>query len=151
MGAVQMSLRDGSVAESGAAGGGGRAAFRLITPFLDVRLAAESRAEMEDWLSAIRASASRFLPSALLPLVTGLGCREGPRDAASGNEHLRSAGSGEHTWYVCSHARPTYCNVCRDALPGMTWHGLSCEVKSSLPPFVFIREPREGGSWRCAR
>ncbi|KAJ6629751.1 Diacylglycerol kinase eta, partial [Pseudolycoriella hygida] len=30
--------------------------------------------------------------------------------------------------YATSHARPTYCNVCRDALSGVTSHGLSCEV-----------------------
>uniref|UniRef100_A0A672GVR0 Diacylglycerol kinase n=1 Tax=Salarias fasciatus TaxID=181472 RepID=A0A672GVR0_SALFA len=36
--------------------------------------------------------------------------------------------SGMHNWYACSHARPTFCNVCREALPGVTSHGLSCEV-----------------------
>ncbi|XP_063093149.1 diacylglycerol kinase delta isoform X8 [Cavia porcellus] len=36
--------------------------------------------------------------------------------------------SGTHNWYACSHARPTYCNVCREALSGVTSHGLSCEV-----------------------
>ncbi|GFN98161.1 diacylglycerol kinase [Plakobranchus ocellatus] len=36
--------------------------------------------------------------------------------------------SGQHHWYACSHARPTYCNVCREALSGVTSHGLSCEV-----------------------
>lgn len=35
--------------------------------------------------------------------------------------------SGMHNWYACSHARPTYCNVCREALSGVTSHGLSCE------------------------
>lgn len=30
--------------------------------------------------------------------------------------------------YATSHARPTYCNVCREALSGVTSHGLSCEV-----------------------
>ena len=37
--------------------------------------------------------------------------------------------SGLHNWYTCSHARPTYCNVCREALSGVTSHGLSCEGK----------------------
>ncbi|KAK7482757.1 hypothetical protein BaRGS_00026055 [Batillaria attramentaria] len=37
--------------------------------------------------------------------------------------------SGQHNWYACSHARPTYCNVCREALSGVTSHGLSCEGK----------------------
>ncbi|XP_044743893.1 diacylglycerol kinase eta [Chrysoperla carnea] len=36
--------------------------------------------------------------------------------------------SGYHHWYTTSHARPTYCNVCREALSGVTSHGLSCEV-----------------------
>ncbi|KAI0225543.1 Diacylglycerol kinase delta, partial [Lamellibrachia satsuma] len=36
--------------------------------------------------------------------------------------------SGLHNWNACSHARPTYCNVCREALSGVTSHGLSCEV-----------------------
>ncbi|KAK9878463.1 hypothetical protein WA026_022102 [Henosepilachna vigintioctopunctata] len=36
--------------------------------------------------------------------------------------------SGRHHWYATSHARPTYCNVCREALGGVTSHGLSCEL-----------------------
>ncbi|KAL1140318.1 hypothetical protein AAG570_000250, partial [Ranatra chinensis] len=36
--------------------------------------------------------------------------------------------SGHHHWQPTSHARPTYCNICRDALSGVTSHGLSCEV-----------------------
>ncbi|XP_041482909.1 diacylglycerol kinase delta-like isoform X2 [Lytechinus variegatus] len=43
-------------------------------------------------------------------------------------EHMRDMLSGMHNWYACSHARPTYCNVCREALSGVTSHGLSCEV-----------------------
>ncbi|XP_071455595.1 diacylglycerol kinase eta isoform X2 [Hetaerina americana] len=53
-----------------------------------------------------------------------------------GREYYESGGdssssdflSGRHQWYATSHARPTYCNVCRDALSGVTSHGLSCEV-----------------------
>ena len=41
--------------------------------------------------------------------------------------HHHEMASGHHHWYVCSHARPTYCNVCREALSGVTSHGLSCE------------------------
>uniref|UniRef100_A0A803V8I8 Diacylglycerol kinase n=1 Tax=Ficedula albicollis TaxID=59894 RepID=A0A803V8I8_FICAL len=37
-----------------------------------------------------------------------------------------------HNWYACSHARPTYCNVCREALSGVTSHGLSCEGECAL-------------------
>lgn len=36
--------------------------------------------------------------------------------------------SNHHRWYATSHARPTYCNVCREALTGVTSHGLTCEV-----------------------
>jgi hypothetical protein len=37
--------------------------------------------------------------------------------------------NGYHDWFVCSHARPTFCNICREALNGVTSHGLSCESK----------------------
>lgn len=44
--------------------------------------------------------------------------------------------SGMHNWYACSHARPTFCNVCRESLSGVTSHGLSCEgtVASRVRP-----------------
>ena len=35
---------------------------------------------------------------------------------------------GQHTWFSCSHHKRTFCNVCREPLHGMAWHGLSCEV-----------------------
>ena len=35
--------------------------------------------------------------------------------------------SGAHNWYSCSHAKATFCNVCRDVLSGVTSKGLSCE------------------------
>ena len=35
---------------------------------------------------------------------------------------------GQHSWFACSHSRPTYCNVCHEMLHGVAWHGLSCEV-----------------------
>ena len=37
-----------------------------------------------------------------------------------------------HTFIICSHARPTFCNVCREALNGVTSHGLSCESNTIL-------------------
>lgn len=37
--------------------------------------------------------------------------------------------SGQHNWCITNHARPTFCNVCRDALPGVRSTGLSCEGK----------------------
>ena len=35
---------------------------------------------------------------------------------------------GHHSWFACTHSRPTYCNVCKEMLHGVAWHGLSCEV-----------------------
>lgn len=46
--------------------------------------------------------------------------------------------SGMHNWFSCSHARPTYCNVCREALSGVTSHGLSCEGVCALLYYVVI-------------
>ncbi|XP_072179956.1 diacylglycerol kinase delta-like [Diadema setosum] len=63
---------------------------------------------MEDWISALRSTSNR--------------------DFYEAGEHMRDMLSGMHNWYACSHARPTYCNVCREALSGVTSHGLSCEV-----------------------
>uniref|UniRef100_A0A182K3J2 Diacylglycerol kinase n=1 Tax=Anopheles christyi TaxID=43041 RepID=A0A182K3J2_9DIPT len=83
--------------------------LQLITPTRSLVLCAESRREMEDWLQALKAASARefFEP--------------GPPDQ---HDFL----SGHHHWYATSHARPTYCNVCREALSGVTSHGLSCEV-----------------------
>ncbi|XP_037923705.1 diacylglycerol kinase eta [Hermetia illucens] len=63
---------------------------------------------MEDWLNALKtASAPEYYESGL-----------------DQHDFL----SNHHHWYATSHARPTYCNVCREALSGVTSHGLSCEV-----------------------
>ncbi|GJQ87044.1 hypothetical protein Trydic_g6803 [Trypoxylus dichotomus] len=80
--------------------------FQVITPFRSLVLCAESRREMEDWLGALTAASKRRFHEPDQP------------DCLSGYHH----------WYATSHARPTYCNVCRDALSGVTSHGLSCEV-----------------------
>uniref|UniRef100_A0A8C9W564 Diacylglycerol kinase n=1 Tax=Scleropages formosus TaxID=113540 RepID=A0A8C9W564_SCLFO len=68
-------------------------------------LCAESRKEMEEWIGALK-SVQKW------------------ESYEFNVEHF----SGMHNWYACSHARPTFCNVCREALPGVTSHGLSCEV-----------------------
>ncbi|XP_055374995.1 diacylglycerol kinase eta isoform X2 [Condylostylus longicornis] len=82
--------------------------FQVITPTRSLVLCAESRREMEDWLSALKTASSReYFESGL-----------------EQHDFL----SNHHHWYATSHARPTYCNVCRDALSGVTSHGLSCEV-----------------------
>lgn len=83
---------------------------QLITPSKTLVLAAESRREMEEWEQKIKAAASSrdfFEPG-----------------ISDQHDFL----SGHHNWYATSHARPTYCNVCRDALSGVTSHGLSCEI-----------------------
>uniref|UniRef100_A0A8C1JEN5 diacylglycerol kinase (ATP) n=2 Tax=Cyprinus carpio TaxID=7962 RepID=A0A8C1JEN5_CYPCA len=80
----------------------------VITPFRKLMLCAESRKEMEDWISALK-SVQKW---------------ETYEASQFNMEHF----SGMHNWYACSHARPTFCNVCREALPGVTSHGLSCEV-----------------------
>ncbi|CAJ0937260.1 unnamed protein product [Ranitomeya imitator] len=80
----------------------------VITPFRKLILCAENRKEMEDWIGAIKSVQKWDL-----------------NETTQFNmEHF----SGMHNWYACSHARPTFCNVCREALSGVTSHGLSCEV-----------------------
>ncbi|KAB0396542.1 hypothetical protein E2I00_006750, partial [Balaenoptera physalus] len=80
----------------------------VITPCRKLILCADNRKEMEDWIAALKTVQSRehFEPT----------------------QYSMDHFSGMHNWYACSHARPTYCNVCREALSGVTSHGLSCEV-----------------------
>ncbi|KOX68067.1 Diacylglycerol kinase eta [Melipona quadrifasciata] len=84
-----------------------RSRFKVITPFRSLVLCGESRQEMEDWLNALRT-------------VT--------KNRSQTDSGIAEMLSGNHHWYATSHARPTYCNVCRDALYGVTSHGLSCEI-----------------------
>ncbi|XP_077042300.1 diacylglycerol kinase kappa isoform X8 [Agelaius phoeniceus] len=86
----------------------GQMRSKVITPFRKLILCAENRKEMEDWITALKSVQKWEI-----------------HEATQFNmEHF----SGMHNWYACSHARPTFCNVCREALPGVTSHGLSCEV-----------------------
>ncbi|XP_041127005.1 diacylglycerol kinase delta-like isoform X4 [Polyodon spathula] len=102
----EVDLTDASVAESSTKNVNN--SFTIITPCRKLILCAENRKEMEDWIAALKSVQNR--------------------------EHFESTQysldhfSGMHNWYACSHARPTYCNVCREALSGVTSHGLSCEV-----------------------
>ncbi|CAL7943612.1 unnamed protein product [Xylocopa violacea] len=84
-----------------------RSRFKVITPFRSLVLCGESRQKMEDWLNALRA-------------VT--------KNRSQTDSGIAEMLSGNHQWYATSHARPTYCNICRDALYGVTSHGLSCEI-----------------------
>uniref|UniRef100_A0A8C7V272 Diacylglycerol kinase n=1 Tax=Oncorhynchus mykiss TaxID=8022 RepID=A0A8C7V272_ONCMY len=102
----EVDLSDASVAESSTKNVNN--SFTVITPFRRLILCAENRKEMEDWISSLKSVQSR----------------EHYETAQFNVEHF----SGMHNWYACSHARPTFCNVCRDSLSGVTSHGLSCEV-----------------------
>uniref|UniRef100_A0A4W4EEQ0 Diacylglycerol kinase n=1 Tax=Electrophorus electricus TaxID=8005 RepID=A0A4W4EEQ0_ELEEL len=102
----EVDLSDASVAETSTKNVNN--SFTVITPFRKLMLCAESRKEMEDWISALK-SVQKW---------------ESYEASQFNMEHF----SGMHNWYACSHARPTFCNVCREALPGVTSHGLSCEV-----------------------
>uniref|UniRef100_H3B529 Diacylglycerol kinase n=1 Tax=Latimeria chalumnae TaxID=7897 RepID=H3B529_LATCH len=82
--------------------------FTVITPFRKLILCAENRKEMEEWMTALK-SVQKW---------------ENYEATQFNMEHF----SGMHNWYACSHARPTFCNVCHEALSGVTSHGLSCEV-----------------------
>uniref|UniRef100_A0A4W6D595 Diacylglycerol kinase n=1 Tax=Lates calcarifer TaxID=8187 RepID=A0A4W6D595_LATCA len=102
----EVDLSDASVAESSTKNVNN--SFTVITPFRRLILCAENRKEMEDWISSLKSVQSR----------------EHYETAQFNVEHF----SGMHNWYACSHARPTFCNVCKDSLSGVTSHGLSCEV-----------------------
>uniref|UniRef100_A0A8C7IAJ3 Diacylglycerol kinase n=1 Tax=Oncorhynchus kisutch TaxID=8019 RepID=A0A8C7IAJ3_ONCKI len=102
----EVDLSDASVAETSTKNINN--SFTVITPFRKLMLCAESRKEMEDWIGALK-SVQKW---------------ETYETSLFNMEHF----SGMHNWYACSHARPTFCNVCREALSGVTSHGLSCEV-----------------------
>uniref|UniRef100_A0A8C8HUF5 Diacylglycerol kinase n=1 Tax=Oncorhynchus tshawytscha TaxID=74940 RepID=A0A8C8HUF5_ONCTS len=82
--------------------------LKIITPCRRLILCADNRKEMEDWMSAQKSVQNR--------------------------EHFEVRARSEHgplLWYACSHARPTYCNVCREALSGVKSNrfDLSCLCK----------------------
>ncbi|KAL8187561.1 UNVERIFIED_CONTAM: hypothetical protein K2H54_051095 [Gekko kuhli] len=82
--------------------------LEVITPCRKLILCADNRKEMEDWIAALKTVQNR--------------------EHFESTQYSMDHFSGMHNWYACSHARPTYCNVCREALSGVTSHGLSCEV-----------------------
>ncbi|XP_025074284.1 LOW QUALITY PROTEIN: diacylglycerol kinase eta [Pogonomyrmex barbatus] len=77
----------------------------VITPLRSLVLCGENRQDMEEWLNTLRTE-----------------------NRPQGDPGTAELLGGNHQWYATSHARPTYCNVCRDALHGVTSHGLSCEA-----------------------
>ncbi|XP_018419452.1 PREDICTED: diacylglycerol kinase delta [Nanorana parkeri] len=102
----EVDITDASVAESSTKNLNN--SFTVFTPFRKLILSAENRKDMEEWMAALKSAQNRELFESAQYSV----------------DHF----SGMHNWYACSHARPTYCNVCREALSGVTSHGLSCEV-----------------------
>ncbi|XP_066522828.1 diacylglycerol kinase delta-like isoform X2 [Hoplias malabaricus] len=102
----EVDLTDASVAESSTKNVNN--SFTIITPCRRLILCAENRKEMEDWMAALKSVQNR--------------------EHFESTQYSMDHFSGLHNWYACSHARPTYCNVCREALSGVTSHGLSCEV-----------------------
>ncbi|XP_055022557.1 diacylglycerol kinase delta-like isoform X1 [Boleophthalmus pectinirostris] len=102
----EVDLTDASVAESSTKNI--NSSFTVITPCRRLILCADSRKEMEEWITALRSVQNR--------------------DNYEASQLSVDLFSGMHNWFACSHARPTYCNVCREALSGVTSHGLSCEV-----------------------
>ncbi|KAJ7392786.1 hypothetical protein OS493_010445 [Desmophyllum pertusum] len=101
---TEIELQDFSVAESGIKNDNN--CFTVITAFQNINLSADSRKEMEEWISSLKSVGSQ----------------------TSSQSDLLDRLSGAHNWYSCSHAKPTFCNVCRDMLSGVTSKGLSCEV-----------------------
>ncbi|XP_048481979.1 diacylglycerol kinase eta [Plutella xylostella] len=83
--------------------------FQVITAHRCLVLCADTRAEMEAWAGAVRGA---------------LGTQA--RDVA---DLVASLSSGDHHWYTATHARPTFCNVCREGLGALgTAHALACEL-----------------------
>ncbi|XP_029964099.1 diacylglycerol kinase delta isoform X2 [Salarias fasciatus] len=102
----EVDLTDASVAESSTKNVNN--SFTVITPCRRLILCADNRKEMEEWMAALRSVQNRH--------------------NYESTQYSMDHFSGMHNWFACSHARPTYCNVCREALSGVTSHGLSCEV-----------------------
>lgn len=68
--------------------------LQVISPFRSLVLCGDQDQDMEDWLKNV---------ADCRPVVD------------TGTAELLG---GHHKWYATSHARPTYCNVCRDVLSG---------------------------------
>lgn len=69
--------------------------LQLITTTRSLVLCADSRREMEDWLTALKAASLReYYEPGLTDTQDFL--------------------ANHHHWFISSGHRPTYCNVCRD-------------------------------------
>ncbi|XP_063546326.1 diacylglycerol kinase eta isoform X2 [Cydia strobilella] len=82
--------------------------FQVITSSRCLVLCADSRGEMESWAGALRGALHRG--GDVDDLMARLSC-------------------GDHQWYSATHARPTFCNVCREPFGALgTAHALACEL-----------------------
>ncbi|TNN01384.1 hypothetical protein fugu_010766 [Takifugu bimaculatus] len=104
----EVDLTDASVAESSTKNVNN--SFTVITPCRHLILCADNRKEMEEWMAALRSVQNR----------------QNYESTQYSMDHF----SGMHNWYACSHARPTYCNVCREALSGFKAHK-RCAVRAT--------------------
>ncbi|XP_047130185.1 diacylglycerol kinase eta isoform X3 [Hydra vulgaris] len=77
--------------------------FEVIIGNLELILSTDTRKDMEEWITAFKMCAQK-------------------------NSELTEVQGRMHRWYSCSHNRPTFCNVCKQLLYGVTAKGLSCEV-----------------------
>lgn len=69
---------------------------QVITPLRSLVLCGENKQDMEEWFDTLRT------------VTENRQSDPGAADLLGGN----------HQWYATNHARPTYCNVCRDTLHG---------------------------------
>ncbi|RMX42934.1 hypothetical protein pdam_00001775 [Pocillopora damicornis] len=113
---TEIDLQDFSVAESSIQNNNN--CFKVITPFQSINLSADSRKEMEEWI----------------------GCLKSVGSHTSSQSDLLDRLSGAHNWYSCSHAKATFCNVCRDVLSGVTSKGLSCEDSKFIEDVLYEQE-----------
>ncbi|PFX32475.1 Diacylglycerol kinase eta [Stylophora pistillata] len=113
---TEIDLQDFSVAESSIQNNNN--CFKIITPFQSINLSADSRKEMEEWIGYLKSVGSHT--SSQVDLLDRL--------------------SGAHNWYSCSHAKATFCNVCRDVLSGVTSKGLSCEDSKFTEDALYEQE-----------
>ncbi|XP_022246674.1 LOW QUALITY PROTEIN: diacylglycerol kinase eta-like [Limulus polyphemus] len=122
----EIDLRDLSIAECSTKND--NHGFQLITPFRQLFLCADSRKDMEAWISALKNVGNKHF-----------------YEETENHDFM----SGEHHWFITSHARPNYCNVCREALSGMTSRGLSCEVcKFKVHKRCAVKSPNNC-KWTC--
>lgn len=88
----------------------------MRTPLRSLVLCGENRRDMEEWLNTLRTSEGDPRPQ--------------------GDPGTAELLGGNHQWYATSHARPTYCNVCRDALHGKQLFFFHCKL--NLPSYLEV-------------